>query len=380
MRTVKVKLDYIKKIAGVYKKVKIIKVSNRFLKRSISITKNIFNLIKENTIPIVISLIVIGIFFFSFYIEIANDRADSFLDKGFWLDEILPNVIADSIGVVVSTFIIAGLFNYFQKKRELKMMYSVLGSKFENLIDLLGRNLLYLVKRDEKFITPRIKNEEIIILLKKLANNSGEHIDFGMFNKDFKIWDVTKSTSIIDGFYQEIPSIKEYEGKFYIFYNKILVLESKQKELRVVLEYLNFSENRGLYSSTLEELKSVECELKDKRSALIEHSRNDNNKEILNIKLRELLDGFTSFYQTKVNYFVKNNSDLLPMDIRMSLLKVKKYANDYSYAIREFDSPTLIRKYDKEEYRRVKRNDSIMALNKLSSELILLSRYFKSIK
>ncbi|PAD35838.1 hypothetical protein CHH56_07440, partial [Terribacillus saccharophilus] len=98
------------------------------------LTSKLKILIKDNAIPIIIALIVIGIFSFSFYFEIINERASGFWDKDFWLDEIIPNVIADSIGIVVSTFIIASLFNYYQKRRELKVVYNFMGRSFEKLI------------------------------------------------------------------------------------------------------------------------------------------------------------------------------------------------------------------------------------------------------
>ncbi|GAB1810773.1 hypothetical protein PMEGAPR236_58650 [Priestia megaterium] len=55
------------------------------------------------------------------------------------------------IGILLTTFIIAGIFSKNTKLNEQKELYNLIGLDFESLIGTLSYNYLYLLKREERF-------------------------------------------------------------------------------------------------------------------------------------------------------------------------------------------------------------------------------------
>lgn len=111
-------------------------------------------------------------------------------------------------------------------------MYSIFGVKFDRLIDITSRNILYLIYKNEGYLT-WINEYGVQADLNKLIENKMYPFDFYKFNKPLHIWDFTDVSPIHDDFVVFTPRVKKHFRNIQLMSNEIQNLFDK----RDLLEY-----------------------------------------------------------------------------------------------------------------------------------------------
>lgn len=268
------------------------------------------------------------IFILSFRLEITNGRAKGYLDIDFWLDNLIPNIIADMIGILLTTFIIAGLFSRNTKLNEQKELYNLIGSDFNDLMNTLCNNYLYLLKREEKFLSSeyhirRSKSiEEFINITRDTSSMDISKITEPLYLKKMEpiiIYEVNEK-----GFISMIPRLQSY-------LEELLSNERERKELsresdRIKLHLKEIELSNGKESVRYREKLSDFEEIEQKVLQNLERAEQLYviRGEFEKFEAREVAQGFTNFFNNKVNEFYNKYNFLIPMDMRLSFSQLEK--------------------------------------------------------
>lgn len=301
-------------------------------------------------------LLVIGVFFGALWLEIINGKSNGFLDGEFWLNNLLPNIIADMIGIIFTSFIIAGLFARNNKKAEEARIYGVLGVDFRRVMSTLSRNYLYLLTNNEKYLSLFISDEQVNEELKEIIRNKGLSIDLSVLNSNRTVWDISHSSTIYDNYIIMIPRIEAYQK---VVSNHFAEVEDLFiRKAKVEFELRKLEENSDEYEIKKNEYDEIKKTLK--KAVRIDTSI---DKKLLNVRTSEALLACFKLYQTKIKEFYEKHNFLIPIDMRLEFADLEKSLNQVhsSYV---FD---------------VNEDERIKALIIVSENLVNLSGHFKKI-
>ncbi|MCR6778401.1 hypothetical protein [Bacillus thuringiensis] len=339
---------------------------NKILRDLKEVIKYLFMKIKESKELILIIVLVTAVFLGAFYLEFTNGKATGFLDKEFWLDNLLPNIIADMIGIVFTSFIIAGLFARNNKKAEEARIKGILGWDFQRLIYTLSRNYLYLLNNDENYLSFSINDNQVDAELKELIKQKGLSIDISVLKNNRTVWDVSQGSPIYDDLVVMIPKIERYinlvtnhlkdvddlfiqKGKKNFELKQLE--ESSDEYTRKKLEYDKISESLS---------KAVRMDL-------------SIDKSLLNISTSEAFEGGIKLYNTKIQEFNNKYNYIIPIDIRLSLVELEKSLREARYRYNQ-----IISSHGNDSNSNT--DDFLKTIVNMSKHLVSLSTYFKNVK
>ncbi|MGD6996475.1 hypothetical protein ACQCWD_07590 [Bacillus thuringiensis] len=327
--------------------------------------------IREYRVHIFVILVVLTIFIFAFNLEISNNKAKGFLDKSFWLDSLLPNIIADMIGIIFTSFIIAGLFARNNKRAEEKRIYGILGKDFKKLINLLCRNYLYLLKKDDLYLS-LIDDNQINNDLKEITKKKDLVIDFSLLINNYKVWDVSKGSLIHDNFILMIPKIETWDMLVWKFLEETDELFIEKGKLEFKLKKLD--ENSDEYNVRMAEYEEIKALLMD---TVMTDTPIDKN--LLNVNISDSFGACLKFYQKKNQEFNIKYNFIIPIEIRVSLAELEKNLQIASGKIYSYTNtnPHLINENNDMDDKKKEILDIIVTI---SQDLVNLSRYFKNVK
>ncbi|MDF1964704.1 hypothetical protein P2R64_32395 [Priestia megaterium] len=350
----------------------------RYYKVSKSFLKNLFINIYEAKVSILVILLVIAIFIAAFKLEIHFKKVNGFLDRDFWLESLLPNIIADMIGIIFTSFIIAGLFARHQKKSEERKLHNIIGYDFRKLINVLSRNFLYLLKRDEEFLSFSISDQKVINEIKDLTFERQDIFDFSTFNSTFRVWDVNSGSSIIDSFVNSIEKIKEHDKIAWSHIDDLDELLLKKKKIKFELDRLDKNSER--YKLRFQEYTQVSEEFRYRAYVMIPIDEN-----LLNVEIDDVLKGCKKFFNEKTQGFCEKYTFILPIEVRLSLLELEKELAKIDNALYFYNNRSLresiLSNYNSiDEFREEKKQELFDSIDNLANELLRLSSYFKNIK
>jgi len=357
---------------------KFLSETKRYYRVSKIFLKNLFLKIYEDKVSILVILLVIAIFISAFKLEIHYQKANGFLDGDFWLESLLPNIIADMIGIIFTSFIIAGLFARQQKKSDEKKLYDILGHDYKILIDMLSRNILYLLKRDEEYLGFSVSDQTVKNDLKNLAFGEENFFDFDIFNSDFRVWDVNLGSSIVDSFVLSVRRIETHHEVLYSHYDDISQLYLKKRKLKFEINELDKDSIR--YMLKFNEYLQVSDEARNTASVAMKL-----DEELLNIDMKDILEGCQKFFNNKTQEFCDKYTFILPIEIRLSLLelgkKIVKIKSDLYYYNDRSPSNNILSRYSSiDAFREEHKQQVFEAFSFISQDLINLSSYFKKHK
>lgn len=358
------------------------KIIKRFYKEKKPVLKDLFLKIYEAKADIIVILIVLIIFVGAFKLEIHYNRASGFLDRNFWLDNLLPNIIADMIGIIFTSFIIAGLFTRHQKKIEEKRLYGILGRDFERLINVLSRNYLYLLKRDEHFLTYLIDNEKVKTELKNIVIDINSFFDFSTFNSTFRVWNIFHGSPIYDTFVGMIDQIEKHEKIAWSYLEELNKLSLKKEKMEFELNGMDKDSER--YKLRLAEYKQISDELSYKTRALLGTTMDET---LLDVEMSNVLKGYIKFFNSKTEDFFDKYTFIVPMDIRLSLTQIEENLSSISANLHRYNDRSpgqkllLLSGYNSiDEYRDSAKKKILDSIEFIAEELSNLSEYFGNIK
>ena len=357
---------------------RILRRIKRNYKVSKSFLKSLFLRIYEAKVSILVILLVIAIFIVAFKLEIHSQNANGFFDGDFWLDSLLPNIIADMIGIILTSFVIAGLFARHQKKSDERKLHDILGYDFKRLINVLSRNFLYLLKRDENYLGFPINDQTVIKEIKDLAFERERIFDFTTFKSTFRVWDVNVGSSIYDSFVLSIEKIKEHDKLTWSHLDDLEELSLKKRKMKYELDELDESSER--YKSRFKEYMKIEEELKHRVFVMM-----PIDDDLLNVKIADVLKGCRTFFNKKTHDFCEKYTFILPIEIRLSLLGLEKELNKIDLALYYYNNSSprqsLLSNYNSiDEFREAKKQELLDSIDTIAQELLRLSGYFKRIK
>ncbi|WP_248892785.1 hypothetical protein [Bacillus methanolicus] len=310
--------------------------------------------------------------------EIHYNRASGFIDPNFWLDNLLPNIIADMISIIFTSFVIAGLFTRHQKKIEEKRLYIILGRDFERLINVLSRNYLYLLKRDEDFLTFLIDDKKVKTELKNIVIDRDSFFNFSMFNSTFRVWNINEGSSIYDSFVGMIDQIEKHEKITWSYLEELNELFLKKQKMEFELNGMD--KDSEIYKLRLAEYKQISDELSNKVRIKI-----PIDEKFLDVAMSDVLNGYIKFFSSKIEGFFDKYTFIVPMDIRLSLAEIEKTlsfisANLYWHNHR-LPGKSILSGYNSiDEYRDIKKKEILDSIEFIAEEFLNLSGYFKNIK
>lgn len=323
---------------------------------------------------------VSGIFWICFKLEINHNNANSFLDMNFWLDNLIPNIIADMIGIILTTFIIAGLFSRNTKRSQEGNLYRILGRDFEGLIKLLSRNFLYLLRRNPDYLSYLVDDKQIEEEIKKIATLKDLSFNFNELNTPFDAWDVSQSSLIYDEFIVTIPRIKEHleimdkhaeKTQALLIETKFMEYHLKSIEDRIGTNSFHYKDKLTEYNKLKNDLKSlvwVKTPIKD---------------EYLKVDIMETLTGLKTFFDNKNNSFLDKYNPIVPLDIRTSFIGIKGSLNAIANNIHEYNNAeeyTDVNLMSIDEFKKRREAETYYCVIKLSKQLLELSNYFNKVK
>jgi len=344
----------------------IFKMINKILIYLKEIIMHLFIKIKESKELILIIALVAAVFFGAFYLETTNGKATGFLDKDFWLDNLLPNIIADMIGIVFTSFILAGLFARNNKKAEEARIKGILGRDFHILIYTLSRNFLYLLNNNENYLSFNINDNQVDAELKELIKQKGISIDISILKNNRTVWDVSQGSPIYDDLVVMIPKIERYINlvtNHLKDVDDLFIQKGKKKfELKQLEESSDeYGWKKMEYDEISESLsKAVRMDL-------------SIDKYLLNISTSEAFEGCIKLYNTKIQEFNNKYNYIIPIDIRLALVELEKSLIQASNRYNNVISP----------YRNNGNNNTDELLKMIiiiSRHLVSLSAYFKNAK
>jgi hypothetical protein len=358
------------------------KIIKRFYKEKKPVLKDLFLKIYEAKADIIVILIVLIIFVGAFKLEIHYNRASGFLDRNFWLDNLLPNIIADMIGIIFTSFIIAGLITRHQKKIEEKRLYGILGRDFERLINVLSRNYLYLLKRDEHFLTYLIDNEKVKTELKNIVTDINSFFDFSTFNSTFRVWNIFHGSPIYDTFVGMIDQIEKHEKIAWSYLEELNELSLKKEKMEFELNGMDKNSER--YKLRSAEYKQISDELSYKTRALLGTTMDET---LLDVEMSNVLKGYIKFFNSKTEDFFDKYTFIVPMDIRLSLTQIEEHLSSISANLHRYNDRSpgqkllLLSGYNSiDEYRDSAKKKILDSIEFIAEELSDLSEYFRNIK
>ncbi|PLT29828.1 hypothetical protein [Peribacillus deserti] len=346
----------------------------RNLKRKLKLSLSFFS---DNIVNIIVLIIVIGIFVAAFEIQIASKNASSIVDSEFWINTMLPNIMADMIGIVFTSFFIAGLFTRNNKRSQLKIMHSVFGQQYNKLISMLCRNILVIVKRDDIYLSFQKDDRTVYQDLSLVVKDIEGFIDYSSFNRSFRIWDVTSGSSLWDTYIDMIPKIEKYNNDIWVVLGEIDLLAKEEAKYAIFLSLMDQGSTE--YQSTLETHNKYKNELKSKSRLLLKFPKNN---ELSQVELKESLDALRKFFNSSIQEFIKMNGLVLPMEIRYSFAQVQKALNRFIYSMKVYYFPNEYNHLSEgniESLRIKKKKESLTAIIDLSEELLNLSKYFNTV-
>ncbi|PED28185.1 hypothetical protein CON34_02590 [Bacillus thuringiensis] len=327
--------------------------------------------ITEYKVHIFVILVVLAIFICAFSLEISNDKAKSFLDKSFWLDSLLPNIIADMIGIIFTSFIIAGLFAQNNKKTEEKRIYGILGKDLEKLINLLSRNYLYLLKKDDNYLS-LINDIQINNDLKEITKKKDLALDFPLLINNYKVWDVSKGSLIHDNFIAMIPQIEKWDKLVWKLLEETDELFIKKGKLEFKLKQLD--KNSDEYKMKMTEYEEIRALITD-----IVMTDTPIDENLLNVNISDSFKACINFYKKKNQEFYDKYNFIIPIEIRVSLAELEKNLQIASYKIYSYTEPNPYFINENNDID-VTKKEILSTLVVISQELVHLSGYFKNVK
>lgn len=323
---------------------------------------------------------VTGIFYFSFKLEIAHNKATSFHDLSYWLDNLVPNIIADMIGIILTTFIIAGLFSRNNKIAEEKRLYKIIGFEFEKLIIVLCRNYLYILRRDIKYMNFSVSDEEIKREMKTLAKEKRPISDPSAFIKPFEVMDISDGSYIFDNFVVMAPKIKKHLELMDLQYNRRKALSSSYELELYYLENIKekFGENSLQYRKKSTYCNRLKQELED-----LPYVFAPIKKEHLYVEINQVFYSLRELFKIETNKFSAKYNTLLPLEIRLMFSDMEKNVSYISSNISQYKEPLIYTRATKGEAHAAKENqlkEATHHITKVSEQLLELANYFNNTK
>ncbi len=279
------------------------------------------NRLVEYLWPIITILLIVSVFSILFWIVIEKGEANSFSDIEYWVENLLPNLIADMIGILFTTFIIAGLFSFYNSKRETKMLYSMLGKDYEQKTKKMVRNFLYILSRNEEILTPKISDNELESLLNRYNSNVKKNLYYDELRDEITLWNINEYSLVFDEFTNYIPKIEKHYRFFYTSYKNIdaLRLEKEQIEFEIRLLSLNPLPNSNEVQNLKNKAKKLEDEIRFKSSLLINYPI---DKRLVECTILECLDGLLKYYEDENEKFNKKYSYIIPLDMKITFKEI----------------------------------------------------------
>ncbi|WP_243550524.1 hypothetical protein [Priestia megaterium] len=302
---------------------------------------------------------VIGIFYFSFKLEIHYNKAAGFSDLSFWLDNLIPNILADMIGIILTTFIIAGLISQGNKRAEEKRIYGILGLEFERLVNVLCRNYLYLVRKNTYYMNAGTSKEEIKEAIKVLAKEQNPRINFSELKQPFEVWDISYGSYVYDTFATMLPKVKEHMDIMDFQYKKMVELSYNRDLAEYYSKYFKqkFGEDSFQYKKKLIEYEQLK---KDYIDAL--YVQIPIKEEHLHVDIAESFNGLGQFYKIQTNNFSERHNTILPLDIRLIFTEIEQNISVIAHNIYRYKNPKnyIVNTLEDEETFKDKRVREIM--------------------
>ncbi|MDM5196646.1 hypothetical protein QUF79_00900 [Fictibacillus enclensis] len=335
----------------------------------------IITFIKEYYVYILVLTLLASIFYFAFIVEIAHKNAKGFLDSDFWIKNLLPNIIADVIGIILTSFVITGLYANHQKKKELKSMYSIFGVKFDRLIDITSRNILYLIYKNEGYLT-WINEYGVQADLNKLIENKMYPFDFYKFNKPLHIWDFTDVSPIHDDFVVFTPRVKKHFRNIQLMSNEIQNLFDKR-------DLLEYEINQTSTDSYDYDLLTSEYEIVKKQLRKKVRLEIPKTEKLFEFGIQECTNGMINLFNEKVEAFNKDYSFIVPIEIRLSFIDISNNLNSVNSCLRSYNSPDRFNKLGYSDvfiYKEAMKREIYNGMVKVIEELLMLSSIFEKVK
>ncbi|HDR7316722.1 hypothetical protein [Bacillus toyonensis] len=326
----------------------------------------------EYKVHIFVILVVLAIFLYAFNLEISNNKAKGFLDKSFWLDSLLPNIIADMIGIIFTSFIIAGLFARNNKRAEEKRIYGILGRDYQRLINILNRNYLYLLKKDEIYLSSFITDYTVNFELNSIARKKDSTIDFSLLIKTYKAWDVSTSSPVYDNFITMVPKIEEWDNLVWDHLKDVEELFRRKRKMELKLKQLD--DNSDEYKIKILEYDKLKTEIHD---AVFIDTSIDNN--LLDVDVPDAFTACSKLYKSKIQDFYDKYNFIIPIDIRVSFAELDKNLQIASSKIHSYTKPNPYFINENNDID-VKKKEILSILVVISQDLVNLSGYFKNVK
>ncbi|MEB4859752.1 hypothetical protein [Priestia megaterium] len=287
--------------------------------------KGIFDKIfREYFLHTIIFIIVLLIFSSLFSLEIAHGKATGYFDINFWLDNLIPNILADMIGIILTTFIIAGLFSKNNQLNEQNKLYTLIGADFENLMDTLSRNYLYLLHREENLLdynsTESKKIAEEIKKIPKDSINIGQLKIMDNLSLDRRLNEYKDSDKNL---IFRIPRVSSYLDKF----NQYTIEQDKlMEEFNEIYSFLNELELKGdqgseQYKEKLSKSKDLSKKINDHRDQI---DKLKSQEELRNLSPQEVSIGYINFFKNNITEFNDKYNIAVPMEMKSSFLKLEK--------------------------------------------------------
>jgi hypothetical protein len=361
--------------------VKTLKLILKYAQKAIT---SIYSFFTESKANIVVLLLLVIIFIVAFKLEIHNNKASGFLDSDFWLDNLLPNIIADIIGIVFTSFIIAGLFARHQRKSEDKRLYDIMGIDYDSLVHKLICNFLYFLTRDEK-IMGSFRNPENLIKLKSIIKDRDSSVEFSKLNSNFKVWDINQGSTIVDSFVNHISKIEEHEKLAWYILEEYEKLKMRKKKLELELKQLD--EDSIRYKKNMIYYQQI----KDKMDTNLRLDTTISEDDLI-VKIKEVIRGFIVFIDVKSQEFYSKYTFIVPLDIRLSIIEIDKNLKSISTHLYHYNQRFPWRENLKDyksideyreslqEYRDNLKEKTLDDIESIAEELLKLANYFKKVK
>ncbi|MFE0624895.1 hypothetical protein ACFW1J_26100 [Priestia aryabhattai] len=350
------------------------------LNEVLNIREYLSKVIKDYWLYILIILGVIGIFYFSFKLEINHNKANGFLDLGFWLDNLIPNILADMIGIILTTFIITGLIAQGNKKAEEKRLYGVLGLEFERLVNVLCRNYLYLVRKDTYYMNAGTSEEKIKEAITVLAKEQNPKVDFFELYKPFEVWDISQGSYLYDTFAILLPKIKEHKDIQDFQYKKTIELSYNRDLAEYYLKHfkVKFGEDSFQYKKKLIEYEQLK---QDYRNAVFVPT--PIKEDHLHVDIERSFEGLARFYKIETDKFSERYNAILPIDVRLIFSEIEQNISSIAYNIYQYNHPKIYIENDLEDVDSFKEKriiETMQYITIVAQQLLKLINYFSNTK
>lgn len=322
-------------------------------------------------LQILVLIMLVILFIGLFKLEIIYKNASGLLDFNFWKDKLIPNIMSDMIGIVLTTFIITYFIQRQSKNKEMTNNYAVYGKELEYLSNTLITNFLYFVHKDSNYM--KIKNKQKIERLEEFIDYGFIYTERFFMDKEFIVWDLTESSPVYRTFDVKVSHVEKYMKNWLATLNEWKGIIDRKNYLKFYLDYLG-EEESIFYTEKSKELELV----KQKDEYLLKKSiAFKGDKNIMICDINQCSEALNELFVELINDFIHKNNILISIELRLNLKNIVSQTRELREVVRDIN----LKKYHSDEiYKSSIQKKYNLTVLKLAKELMLLNKFFEKYK